>query len=121
VPSPKEIPPLRATPVDDSQGAYFPRVIEIVDEVLGRYSQVISNSSTSPTNPPAYGVDKMGVQFVMERVKLATPIAVNIDELDSLHRANILFWRKGPANTRKDRAEHHRRQARLDQIRAVGL
>jgi len=39
-------------------------------------------------------------------------------EMGTIHFANRLYWRRGEAATREERAEHCRRQERLDEIRA---
>jgi len=45
-------------------------------------------------------------------------IAALHGEIHSIHRANMLFWRKGKSQSRDARAEHARRQIRLQTIRA---
>ena len=46
----------------------------------------------------------------------ATP---RINEIDSIHHANVLYWRQGPEHSREDTAEYERRKERLEEIRAV--
>jgi hypothetical protein len=42
-----------------------------------------------------------------------------IEEIDSLHFANILYWREGNEHSREARAEYQRRNDRLQEIRAA--
>jgi hypothetical protein len=39
------------------------------------------------------------------------------EEMDAIHRANVLYWKQGELHDRAARAEHERRQKRLDEIR----
>ena len=39
-------------------------------------------------------------------------------EIDTIHFANSLYWRRGEAVNPEDRIEYYRRQERLDEIRA---
>ena len=39
-------------------------------------------------------------------------------EMDTIHFANSLYWRRGEAVTEEERIEYYRRQKRLDEIRA---
>jgi hypothetical protein len=40
------------------------------------------------------------------------------EEIDRIHSANVLYWRQREEPDREARAEHQRRQHRLDEIRA---
>jgi hypothetical protein len=40
------------------------------------------------------------------------------EEIDRIHSANVQYWRQGEEPDREARAEHQRRQHRLDEIRA---
>jgi hypothetical protein len=40
------------------------------------------------------------------------------EEIDRIHSANVEYWKQGDEPDREARAEHHRRQHRLDEIRA---
>jgi hypothetical protein len=44
-----------------------------------------------------------------------------INEIDSIHQANVLYWRQGPEHSREAAAEYERRKERLEEIRAVQL
>ena len=44
-------------------------------------------------------------------------IAVLLSEMDAIHSANSRYWQHGDAGTLEARAEHQRRQNRLDEIR----
>jgi hypothetical protein len=38
------------------------------------------------------------------------------EEMDAIHRANLLYWKHGDSQGRAARAEHDRRQKTLDEI-----
>jgi len=44
-------------------------------------------------------------------------IAVLSQEMDGIHFVNLLYWEHGEAATLKARADHERRQRRLEEIR----
>jgi hypothetical protein len=48
--------------------------------------------------------------------EIATPTVR--EEIDRIHSANVEYWKQGDEPDREARAEHHRRQHRLDKIRA---
>ncbi len=43
-------------------------------------------------------------------------IAALREELDRINRANVVFWKQGLNSSREARAEHQRRQDRLQEI-----
>jgi hypothetical protein len=49
--------------------------------------------------------------------KKARVAALN-EEMDGIHFVNNLYWQLGKGVTSKERAEHQRRQDRLEEIRA---
>ena len=44
-------------------------------------------------------------------------IAALTEEMDAIHFANYRYWEQGGAVTREQRAEHQRRQDRMEEIR----
>ena len=40
------------------------------------------------------------------------------EEINCIHSANVQYWKQGGEPDREARAEHHRRQHRLDELRA---
>ncbi len=44
-------------------------------------------------------------------------IAALHEEMDAIHFANSLYWGRGEEVTPEERAEYHRRQDRLEEIR----
>jgi hypothetical protein len=40
------------------------------------------------------------------------------EEMAAIHRANLLYWKRGECHSRAARAEHERRRQRLDEIRS---
>jgi hypothetical protein len=54
----------------------------------------------------------------MIKVKYRNP---SFDEIDSLHFANVLYWRQGTKQSREAKAQYQRRQDRLRDIRALRL
>jgi hypothetical protein len=47
----------------------------------------------------------------------AKRIAALREEMDAIHHANSLYWKKGQSQTAEERAEYHLRQERLEEIR----
>jgi hypothetical protein len=45
-------------------------------------------------------------------------IATLNEEVDGIHFVNSLYWQRGKAATAEEKAEHQRRQDRLEEIRA---
>ncbi|MGA8270111.1 MAG: hypothetical protein WB919_01050 [Candidatus Sulfotelmatobacter sp.] len=45
-------------------------------------------------------------------------ISILNTEMDNLHFANGVYWKRGIAGTLEARAEHKRRQDRLEEVRA---
>jgi len=50
-------------------------------------------------------------------VPIWVKIAALTSEMDNIHSANCLYWRRGEAVTLDARAEYQHRKQRLDQIR----
>ncbi len=46
-------------------------------------------------------------------------IAALTEEMDAIHSANSAYWQRGEAVTSGERAEHQRRQDRLQEIRVA--
>jgi hypothetical protein len=44
-----------------------------------------------------------------------------LEEIDRIRSADVLYWRRGQEQSRDARAEYHRRQDRLEEIRAGRL
>jgi hypothetical protein len=51
----------------------------------------------------------------------ADEIASLLDEVASLHYADVLYWRDGAMQSRDAKAEYQRRQDRLRELRALQL
>jgi hypothetical protein len=47
-----------------------------------------------------------------------TAIMTMLEEIDRIRSADVLYWRRGQEQSRDARAEYHRRQDRLEEIRA---
>jgi hypothetical protein len=62
--------------------------------------------------------DEEGDRNPMIEVKITNP---RVKEIDSLHFANVLYWREGPEHSREANLEHQRRKDRLKEIRAAQL
>jgi hypothetical protein len=54
----------------------------------------------------------------MIETKITNP---RIEEIESLHFANVLYWREGTEHTPKANAEYQHRKDRLQELRALQL
>jgi hypothetical protein len=117
-------------------------------EILASPFEWYISETSSPTSPP---LQKAGLQLgpfvteeecrtVLETVKelprfshvnlelhkrfarqQKRTIMTVLEEIDRIRSADVLYWRRGQEQSRDARAEYHRRQDRLGEIRAGQL